>query len=207
MRSRTSRGVPEWSGGKDLYMGSAVLVTKKVSGFIGNVPGPPGGSQGSTKWGHHPRRAAWAKCGRGPAPGGLVHPPQGPKAPRVWGGGAPTLLGGQVSPLPPLAATQMWIGAAATPREGTLGGGAALPFPLYIVEAKGQPNTRSSSPVGAALPLFLLISCGAWRSPAGVPRSSTTTTPLCCCWMESSSTSPSLLAGSRRGRRHRLYVC
>ncbi|EMS52503.1 hypothetical protein TRIUR3_07092 [Triticum urartu] len=27
--------------------------------------------------------------------------------------------------------------------------------------------------------------------------------PLCCCWMESSSTSPSLLAGSRRGRRHR----
>ena len=45
--------------------------------------------------------------------------------------------------------------------------------------------------------------CGAWRSPAGVPRSSTTTTSLCCCWMESSSTSPSLLAGSRHGRRHR----
>ena len=32
MRSRTSRGVPEWSGGKDLYMGSPVLVTGKVSG-------------------------------------------------------------------------------------------------------------------------------------------------------------------------------
>ena len=44
MRPRTSRGVPEWSGGKDLYMGSPVLVTGKVSGFIGNgttgrVPG------------------------------------------------------------------------------------------------------------------------------------------------------------------------
>ena len=75
MRSRTSRGVPEWSEGKDLYMGSPVLVTGKVSGAIGNVPVPPGGSRGSTKWGHKPRRDAWAKCGRGPAPGGLVRPP------------------------------------------------------------------------------------------------------------------------------------
>src|SRR5918995_289254 len=80
MRSRTSRGVPKWSGGKDLYMGSPVLVTGKVSGDIGNVPGPPGGSWGSTKWGHQPQKAAWAKCGRGPAPGGLVRPPhQGPR--------------------------------------------------------------------------------------------------------------------------------
>ena len=79
MRSRTSRGVPEWSGGKDLYMGSPVLVTRKVSGDIGIVLGPPGGSRGSTKWGHKPRRAAWAKCGRGPAPGGLVRVPPLPK--------------------------------------------------------------------------------------------------------------------------------
>ena len=75
MRSRTSRGVPEWSGGKDLYMGSPVLVTEKVSGFSGNVPGPPGGSRGSTRGGYLPQRVAWAKCGRGPAPGGLVRPP------------------------------------------------------------------------------------------------------------------------------------
>ena len=34
------------SGGKYLYMGSPVLVTGKVSGFIGNVPGPPEGSGG-----------------------------------------------------------------------------------------------------------------------------------------------------------------
>ena len=46
MRSRTSRGVPEWSGGKDLYMGSPDLVTGKVSGDIGIVPGPPEGSRG-----------------------------------------------------------------------------------------------------------------------------------------------------------------
>ena len=87
MRSRTSRGVPEWSGGKDLYMGSPVLVTEKVSGFIGNVPGPPGGSRGCTKWGHQPRRAAWAKCGRGPAPGGLVRPPTKAQGARESGRG------------------------------------------------------------------------------------------------------------------------
>src|SRR3954466_14363513 len=108
------------------------------------------------------------------------------------------------SPSLPLWPPPRWdLGAAAAPREGTLGGGATLPLPLYILEAKGQPNTRSSSLVGAALSLSLLVSCSAWRSPAGVPRSSTTTTPSCCCWMESSPTSPSLLAGSRHGRRHR----
>ena len=53
MRSRTSRGVPEWSGSKDLYMGSPVLVTGKVSGDIGNVPGPPEGSE-------DPPGGAWA---------------------------------------------------------------------------------------------------------------------------------------------------
>ena len=32
MRSRTSRGVTEWSGGKDLYMGSPYTVTGIVQG-------------------------------------------------------------------------------------------------------------------------------------------------------------------------------
>ena len=87
MRSQTSRGVPEWFGGKDLYMGNPVLVTGKVSGAIGNIPGPPGGSRGSTGWGYLPQRAAWTKCERGPAPGGLVRPPPRPKAQgRVEGG-------------------------------------------------------------------------------------------------------------------------
>ena len=39
MRSPTWRGVPEWSGGKDLYMGSPILATGKCSGFFGIVPG------------------------------------------------------------------------------------------------------------------------------------------------------------------------
>ena len=90
-------------------------------------------------------------------------------------------------------------------RPNGLGGQETSPStPIYSGEAHGS-FTRSS---GAALPLsqVVLLSRGAWRSPAGLPRSSTTTTPLCCCWMESSSTSPSLLAGSRLGRRHRA-VC
>src|SRR3954464_13283680 len=68
---------------------------------------------------------------------------------------------------------------------------------------RGLPTTCDSISLGTALLLSLLLSRGAWRSPAGLPRSSIITMPLCCCWMESSSTSPSLLAGSRRGKRHR----
>ena len=75
-------------------------------------------------------------------------------------------------------------------------------IPIYS-GGLGLPYTREHLPHVATLPLSLLVSRSAWRSPAGVPCSSTTTTPSCCCWTESSPTSPSLLAGSRRGRRHR----
>ena len=97
----------------------------------------------------------------------------------------------------------MGLGAAATPGEGTLDGGAAPPLPLYILEVFWAANIRDGLSLGAALPLSLLLSRGAWRSPAGLPRSSITTTPSCYCWMESSPTSPPPLAGSRRRRRHR----
>ena len=93
MRSRTSRGVPEWSGGEELYIGSPVSATGKVSGVTGIVSGPPEGSRGSTGWGHPSRRATWAKVGREPALGGLVRPPWASPAPRVGnprGGGRPT---------------------------------------------------------------------------------------------------------------------
>ena len=63
MRSRTSREVPEWSGGKDLYMGSLILVAGKVSRFIGIVPEVPKGVRGSTKGVHQPRGATWAVGG------------------------------------------------------------------------------------------------------------------------------------------------
>ena len=85
MRSRMSRGVLEWSRGKDLYMGSPVSVTGIVSGVINIVPGPPKGVRGSTGWGHLPRGTKWAESGWEPAPSGLVHPP--PKGPRRLGFG------------------------------------------------------------------------------------------------------------------------
>ena len=110
-------------------------------------------------------------------------------------GKAPLRCLGEDGLLPPsLAAPLPW-------RRGQGCASPLSPAPIYSGGEGGHlhlspwrlPPSRdtSSSPVGA------------WRSPAGLPRSSITTTPLCCCWMESSSTSPSLLAGSRRGRHHR----
>ena len=46
MRSQTPRGVPDWFGGEELYIGSAVSAIGKVSGVTGIVPGPPEGSGG-----------------------------------------------------------------------------------------------------------------------------------------------------------------
>ena len=103
MRSRMSRGVPEWSGGEELYIGSQVSATGKVSGVTGIVPGPPEGSRGSTGWGHLSRRAPWAEVGREPAPSGLGAP-HGPPPMRLglqtlgWGG-FPLALGGKAPPL------------------------------------------------------------------------------------------------------------
>ena len=87
------------------------------------------------------------------------------------------------------------------PQIGSEGAGPPLPCP-YIYVGGGRaaaPKFWRSPPLSQVL----LRSRGAWRSPAGLPRSATTTTPSSYCWMESSPTSPSLLAGSRRGRRHR----
>src|SRR3954471_24846010 len=104
MRSRTSRGVSEWSGGKDLYMESHHTDIGTSFGVIGIVPGPPEGPGGSTGWGHLSRRAPWAVLGREPAHRGLVRlPPHGPMR-LGFGGretlkGAPPLLGGQ-APFP-----------------------------------------------------------------------------------------------------------
>ena len=91
MRSRTSRGVPEWSGGKDLYMGSPVLVTGKVS--VKSVMyrdhregpgGPPGGATG-------PRGLRGPSMGRDQPLGGLVRLPQGAQGAGRGEGAAPPL--------------------------------------------------------------------------------------------------------------------
>ena len=82
-----------------------------------------------------------------------------------------------------------------------------LPFPYIYLRYWRLQDTRVPLLLGAALPLFLLVSCGAWRSPAGVPRSSTITTPLCCCWKESSSIPPLSLLDQGMGDVIGLYVC
>src|SRR3954463_16412376 len=89
MRSRTSRGVPEWSGGKDLYMGSPVLVTERVSGFIGNVPGPPEGSGGPPSGATSPRRLRGPRVGGDQPQVGWCAPPPRPKAQEEWEGANP----------------------------------------------------------------------------------------------------------------------
>ena len=91
MRSRMSRGVPEWSGGKDLYMGSPVLVTEKVLGAIGNVPGPPGGSRGPLGGATGPRGLRGPSVGRDQPLGGLVRLPQGAQGAGRGEGGNPRL--------------------------------------------------------------------------------------------------------------------
>ena len=103
MRSRTSRGVPKWSGGKHLYMVSHHTVTGIIRGVTGIVPGPPKGFRGSTERVHLPRRALWAEYGEEPAPRwaerqtplgpmrlGLGETPEG-AAPLAWGASLPPL--------------------------------------------------------------------------------------------------------------------
>ena len=93
-----------------------------------------------------------------------------------------------------------------------------LPTPQWTWRARNQPSPplyivgrcMGASPLPLAQPSLsqvLLLSRGAWRSPAGLPRSSTTTTPLCCCWMESSQPLPLSLLDQGMGDVTGLYVC
>src|SRR4051812_32216986 len=120
MRSRTSRGVLEWSGGKELYIGSVVSAIGEDSGspvlyrdHRMGLGGPPGGAT-------HPGGPHGLKWGGEPAHSGLVRPPLGPPAPRVGNprvGGTPLALGGTP---PPLAAAPQEI---PSPRAGAPIGG------------------------------------------------------------------------------------
>ena len=58
MRSRTSRGVPEWFGGEDRYIGRRVLES-------GIVPGVPGYGQHVRKGFPRPRQALGGLMGQG----------------------------------------------------------------------------------------------------------------------------------------------
>ena len=111
MRSRTSRGVPEWSGGKDLYMASCCSGSGKSLIFSGIVPGSfqkvPEDSGGVRKSGNcstTSNTVAWAVGGRSSLNGPGAPAPQGPCA---WERGNPKGEGLHLTweaLLPPLAA-------------------------------------------------------------------------------------------------------
>ena len=197
MRSRTSRGVPEWSGGKDLYMGSPVSGIGTSFGVIGIVPGPPEGSRGSTGWGHLSRRAPWAESGREPALSGLGRPPwASPHAPRVGNprGGASPLPWGARHPFPPhLAAAPLGdlISQGLAPPRGPINSGG---------EGGQQPTALGAS----LLPCNTSLSLAeAWRSPAGDPLHP----PPRRRAAGSPSTSPSPLLDQEGGDVAAPYVC
>ena len=156
MRSRTSRGVSEWSVGKELYIGSAVSAIGKVSGSPGIILGPPEGSRGSTGWGHLSRRAPWAEVGREPVLSGLGRPPWA--SPLRLGletlgwGGAPLALGGKSPPgrRPPCR----WVLAGAPLPGGLYKGGGREGSNLQPWAPPSSPATplSLSQKLGEALP-------------------------------------------------------
>ena len=176
MRSRTSRGVPAWSGGKELYIGRAISGIGTSFGVTGIVPGPPEGSRGSTGWGHLPPGATWAVGG---APWPTWAKGTSPKKPMRLG------FQGRKSPrrgrhlLGALGRRDSSLGRHPPRRLDLLGPAPPLGLPIYSGERRAShniifgaslslSNTSSSSIVlGEALPEYC---------------SSTITTPLCCCW-------------------------
>ena len=197
MRSRTSREVPEWSGGEELYIGSPVSATGKVSGVIGIVPGPPEGSRGSTGWGHLSRRAPWAESGGEPAPNGLGRhfgpPPHAPRVGNPRGGEFPLALGGKATPSPLAAAPPLEI---PSPRA------AHPPLGAYIKGGEGGQHTTAFG--ASLLPCNTSLSrAEARRSPAGEPLHP----PPRRRAVGSPSTSPSPLLDQEGGDVAAPYVC
>ena len=190
MRSRTSRGVPEWSGGKDLYIGSLILVAGKVSHFIGIVPGVPKGVRGSTKGVHQPRGATWAVGVCALAYMGQGHHPQEAHAPRDKERKSPKgvrhlrgALGRRDSSL-----AAPFLGGRAK---------AAPPSPLALYIVGGREGSRTQVPRAYLPPVTPPPPRLRLAKPCRDPAASTTTPS--CCWISINLSSP--LAGSRRRRR------
>jgi hypothetical protein len=87
MRSRTSRVVPEWSGGKDLYMEVLFWSPEKFRAisviYRDHREGPGSPPSGATC----PRRLRGPSVGGDQPLGGLVRPPQGAQGARESGRG------------------------------------------------------------------------------------------------------------------------
>ena len=141
MISRTSRGVPEWSGGKHLYMGSPVLVTGKVSGFIvtyrDHWEGPGGPPSGATGPGglHGP-----SVGGDQPQVGWCAPPHKGPRRLGFGEGCFHLTWVASFPPLPPWPPPLDGIGAAAPLGVETLEGAHPLPLPYIYLRVLGLPT-------------------------------------------------------------------
>src|SRR3954468_3152356 len=199
MRSRTSRGVPEWSGGKELYIGSAILAIGTSFGVIGIVPGPPEGSRGSTGGVHLPRGATWAVGGahwpiwaKGTSPKRPMRQER-KKMGESYKGKAPPRCLGEDGLLPTLGRTLPW-------RKGQ---GLRLPLslgPIYSGEKEEQTN-----PNALALPPPCNTSSSSRSCLAKPCRSSAASTTTPSCWIFLNLSFP--LAGSRRRRRLPSRTC
>ena len=168
--------------------------------------------RGTTEGGQRPREIRWAKWGWEPAPRWAGAPPHSAHSARERKGGANPRPGGpKAHQMVRHPSSPFWPphlpsgGAAAPPRVGTLGVAPPVPSPYIYRALLAIEKHGFSLSLGAALLFFLLLSAGAWRSPAGRARLSTDTTPS-CCWT-SSPTSPSSLLDQGAGDVTGLHVC
>src|SRR4051812_49231208 len=158
MRSRTSRGVPEWSGGKDLYIGSMVLATGSVLDITGSVPGPPEVSGGPPSGATIPGGLLGLSVGEDQPQVGWCAPHKAQGA-RKRGKGQ-TL--GQMGPKAHSWCASLSPSPLAAPFPWRKGQGCASPLslaPIYSGGEGGQPQLKpwrlppsrdtSSSPAGA----------------------------------------------------------
>src|SRR4051812_45845637 len=144
MRSRTSRGVSEWSGGKELYIGSAILAIGTSFGVIGIVPGPPEGSRGSTC----PGGATWA-IGGAPWPvWAKGTSPKGPCAKKTWRGKSPKRGRHLRGALGRMDSSPLW------PHPFLGGRGKAAPSPplMRLYKGRGGRGGRIHKPWRPLLP-------------------------------------------------------
>ena len=158
IRSRTSRGVPKWSEGKELYIGSAISTIGTSFGVTGIVPGPPEGSRGPPGGATYPeghmgcRGCALAYMGQG-------HQPQEAHAPRDKERKSPKggrhlrgALGRMDSPPPLGRRTRCHLEVGRRPLGWeTLKGAQPWPF----LQGRVRPGRSPSSPrhLGGAFPL------------------------------------------------------
>ena len=137
------------------------MATESVPGITGSVPGRPEGSGGPPSGATSPVGLHGPSVGGDQPQVGWCAPHQGPRRPKRGRGQTLGQMGPKAhprcaSPSPPCGRHPDGIwGAVATPREGTLGGGAAPPLPLYILEVLEAARHTSSSP--------------SWRSPTPLP--------------------------------------